>query len=121
MLKSKRSTKKRLTLPSSYRIKKGDVVLVLSGKDNGKTGTVKRVFRDKGKVLVEGLNLVKKAVRPNPMLGQRGGIVEMEAPLYISKVMLYDTKNNQPGRVKIELVNDKRVRVSKKTGEHFDS
>lgn len=96
------------------------MVMVIAGKDKGKTGTVKMVFRNKGKVLVEGLNIVKKAVRPNPMLGQQGGIIEMEAPLNVSKVMLFDTKNNKPSRVKVEMVNGKRVRVAKKTGEHFD-
>lgn len=119
MLRPKTS-KKKTTLPSHYHVKKGDTVMVIAGKDKGKTGTVKRVFRSKGKVLVEGLNLVKKAVRPNPMLGQRGGIIEMEAPLFVSKVMLFDTKNNQASRAKVETVNGKAVRVSKKSGEHFD-
>lgn len=119
MLKAK-SSRKRIALPLHYHVKKGDMVMVIAGKDKGKTGTVKRVFRSKGKVLVEGLNIVKKAVRPNPMLGERGGIVEMEAPLNVSKVMLYDTKNNQPSRAKVVIVNGKSVRVSKKTGEHFD-
>lgn len=119
MLRAK-SSKKRIALPLHYNVKKGDTVMVIAGKDKGKTGTIKRIFRSKGKVLVEGVNIIKKAVRPNPMLGQRGGIVEMEAPLYVSKVMLYDTKNNQASRVKVELVDGKRVRVAKKTGEQFD-
>jgi large subunit ribosomal protein L24 len=120
MLSAKSSKKKRAELPRHYHVKKGDTVMVIAGKDKGKTGTVKRVFRSKGKVLVEGLNIVKKAVRPNPMLGQQGGIVEMEAPLYVSKVMLYDTKNNKPSRAKVEVVGEKKVRVAKKTNEHFD-
>jgi large subunit ribosomal protein L24 len=119
MLRSKTS-KKRVTLPQHFHVKKGDTVMVIAGKDKGKTGTIKRVFRSKGKVLVEGLNIVKKAVRPNPMLGQRGGIIEMEAPLFVSKVMLFDTKNNQASRAKVETVSGKLVRVSKKSGEHFD-
>ncbi|MCE3235372.1 MAG: ribosomal protein [Vampirovibrio sp.] len=119
MLKAK-SSKKRVALPQHYHVKKGDTVMVIAGKDKGKTGVIKRVFRSKGKVLVEGLNIVKKAVRPNPMLGQRGGIVEMEAPLNVSKVMLFDTKNNQASRAKVEIVNGKAVRASKKSGEHFD-
>ena len=60
-------------------IRKGDQVKVMAGKDRGKTGTVQHVFRSRGKVLVEGLNMVKKAVRPNPMMGQRGGIVVIVA------------------------------------------
>lgn len=119
MLRAK-SSKKRIALPLHYSVKKGDTIMVIAGKDKGKTGTIKRVFRNKGKVLVEGVNIVKKAVRPNPMLGERGGIVEMEAPLYVSKVMLYDTKNNQASRVKVELVDGKRIRIAKKTGEQFD-
>lgn len=119
MLRAKKS-KTRLAVPNHYHVKKGDTVMVIAGKDKGKTGTVKRVFRSKGKVLVEGLNIVKKAVRPNPMLGQRGGIVEMEAPMPVSKVMLFDTKNNKPTRARVETVSGTRVRVSKKTGEHFD-
>jgi large subunit ribosomal protein L24 len=120
MLKAK-STRKKAELPRHYHVKKGDTVLVIAGKDRGKTGTIKQVFRNKGKVLVEGLNLVKKAVRPNPMLGQSGGIIEMEAPLFVSKVMLFDTKNNKASRAKVETVNGQRVRVSRKTGEHFDA
>jgi len=120
MLQPRKSSKGRIALPASYHVKKGDTVMVIAGKDKGKSGIVKRIFRNKGKVLVEGLNIVKKAVRPNPMLGQRGGIVEMEAPMPVSKVMLLDTKNNQPSRARTEMVNGKRIRVAKKTGEQFD-
>ncbi len=119
MLKSKSS--KQRPLPNRFHVKKGDTVMVISGKDKGKTGVVKRVMRDRGKVVVEGLNMVKKAMRGNPMLGLRGGLVEMEAPLFVSKVMLYDAKNNQASRVRTETVNGKRVRVAKKTGEHLDA
>lgn len=119
MLKAK-SSKKRVSLPLHYHVKKGDMVMVIAGKDKGKTGTIKRVFRTKGKVLVEGLNIVKKAVRPNPTQGVQGGIVEMEAPLFVSKVMLFDTKNSKPSRATVQNIGEKRVRVAKKTGEHFD-
>ncbi|HEY9686415.1 MAG TPA: 50S ribosomal protein L24 [Coleofasciculaceae cyanobacterium] len=119
MLQTKKS-RSRIALPNQYHVKKGDTVIVVAGKDKGKTGTVKRVFRSKGKVLVEGINIVKKAVRPNPMLGQRGGIIEMEASMPVCKVMLYDSKNNKATRVRIETVNGKRIRVAKKTGEQFD-
>jgi large subunit ribosomal protein L24 len=119
MLKAK-SSKKRVDLPQHYHVKTGDTVMVIAGKDRGKTGTIKRVFRNKGSVIVEGLNKIKKAVRPNPMVGQSGGIIEMEAPLNVSKVMLYDLKNNQPSRAKIQRIEGKPVRVAKKSGEHFD-
>ena len=119
MLKPSKKSKQR-PLPESYHIKKGDTVMVISGKDKGKTGVIKRVLRDRGKVLVEGLNLVKKATRPNPFVGLRGGIIEQEAPLFVSKVMLYDAKNNKPSRAKAGEADGKKVRVSKKTGEQFD-
>jgi large subunit ribosomal protein L24 len=119
MLKAK-SSKKRLSLPLHFHVKKGDTVVIIAGKDKGKTGTVKRVFRQKGKVLIEGLNMVKKAVRPNPMAGTPGGIVEIEAPINISNVMLFDTKNNKGSRAKIQRIGEKNIRVAKKTGEQFD-
>jgi large subunit ribosomal protein L24 len=114
--------KKRLkSLPLHYHVKRGDMVMVIAGKDKGKVGTVKRVLRSRGKVLVEGINIVKKAVRPNPQLGQEGGLIEMEAPLYVCKVMLYDVKNSQPSRAKsIDVEGKGKIRVSKKSGEHFD-
>lgn len=117
MLKSRSSSKKRLTLPSHYHVKRGDMVMVISGKDKGKSGLITRVFRNKGKVLVEGLNIIKKAVRPNPASGQRGGIIEMEAPLNVSKVMLYDAKTNQPSRARVETRESRRVRVLIKSDE----
>ena len=94
--------------------------MVVAGKDKGKTGTVKKVHVNRGRVVVEGLNMVKKAVRPNPMIGLRGGLVEMEAPIAVSNVMVYDAKNSKPTRVKREVINEKRVRVAIKSGEQFD-
>ncbi len=113
--------KKPRTAPRSVHVKKGDTVMVIAGKDKGKTGTVRKVLKDQGKVVVEGLNMIKKAVRPNPFLGQQGGIVEMEAPIFASKVMVYDLKTNQPTRIRHEVVEGKRVRVAKKSGEHLDA
>ncbi|MGE0199999.1 MAG: 50S ribosomal protein L24 [Candidatus Melainabacteria bacterium] len=108
------------------KIKKGDTVMVIAGKDKGKTGTVTRVMPDTGKLIVEGLNMVKKAVKPNPMFGQRGGHVETEAPLHICKVMYYDLKTNKPTRLGITAIKGekksvKRVRVTKKSGEQLDN
>lgn len=112
--------KKAKQVPQKYHVKKGDTVMVVTGKDKGKTGTVKQVLINRGRVVVEGLNMVKKAVRPNPMIGLRGGLVEMEAPIAVSNVMLYDAKNSKATRVKRETVENKRVRVAVKTGEHLD-
>lgn len=117
---SRKSKKTTVHVPASFHVKKGDTVMVISGKDKGKTGTVKHVFRSRGKVLVEGLNVVKKAVRPNPMLGQRGGVVEMEAPLHVSKVMVFDAKAGKPTRIGHKTVDGKNVRIAKKSGEQLD-
>ncbi len=120
LLKRKASTKPS-SLPKKVRVKKGDTVMVITGKDKGKTGAVKSVNRDRGTLTVEGLNIKKKAIRPNPMMGQRGGHAEIEAPINLSNVMLYDLKNNQATRVKMETLKDgKRVRVAVKSGEQLD-
>ena len=109
------------SVPDSYHIKKGDTVMVIAGKDSGKTGIVKVVQRKTGKAIVEGLNLVKKAVRPNPMLGDRGGIVAREAPIYVSKLMVYDLKSNKATRTRMESTKDgRKVRVGVKTKEQID-
>ncbi len=111
--------------PHALHVKKGDTVMIISGKDKGKTGIVKKVFTDRGKLIVDGMNIVKKAVKANPMYGIRGGIVEKEAPLFASKVMLYSLKANKPTRIKVETIQDasgkqKRVRVCRHTNEHLD-
>jgi large subunit ribosomal protein L24 len=100
----------------ALKVKKGDLVLVLSGKDKGKTGTVLQAIPSTGKVLVEGVNQVKKHVRPSPQ-DPKGGIKVMEAALDASNVVLVG-KDGKPVRVGRK-VNDagRRVRVSKSTGE----
>ena len=126
MLSNRKKSKRTVDVPKRYHVKKGDTVMVIAGRqqDKGKTGVVKRVLHDQGKVIVEGLNIMKKAVRPNPMLGQRGGIIEMEAPIPVSKVMVYDAKAGKPTRVKRQTIEadgrTKRVRVSVKSGEQLD-
>jgi large subunit ribosomal protein L24 len=120
-------TLKQSHTPHKLHVKKGDTVMVISGKDKGKTGIVKHVFIDRGRVLVEGLNMIKKAVKPNPYIGQKGGLVQMEAPLAASKVMLYSLKANKPTRISVSVLKDdakagkvKRVRVCKHTKEQLD-
>jgi large subunit ribosomal protein L24 len=104
------------------RIRKGDIVKVLSGKNRGRTGRVLWVDPDKDHVLVEGVNMIKRHTRPTQR-NPKGGIVEKESPLHISKVQLMDTKNNTPTRVGYRtLHNDQglasgKVRISKKSGE----
>jgi len=101
-------------------VKKGDLVVVISGKSRGKTGRIKRVLPAENRVIVEGVNLVKKHQRPtrrNPS----GGIVEMEAPIHASNVLLLDGKTNRPTRTRHERNKDgKKVRVAVKTGTVFD-
>ena len=99
------------------RIKKNDKVMVITGKDKGKTGKVLRVFPEANRVLVEKINVVKKAKRKTQQ-DQQGGFVEIEVPLHISNVMLVDKKTNQPTRFGVKILKDgTKVRYSKKSGE----
>ena len=80
------------------KIKKGDEIIVKTGKDKGRHGTVLKVFKD-GRVLVEGINLAKKHVKPNPNIGEQGGIQDKEMPLDISNVLVFNPKTKQGERV----------------------
>ncbi len=93
------------------RIRVGDEVVVISGNDRSKRGKVTRVLRDRGRVVVEGVNQVKRHVKAGPE--RPGGIVEMEAPIAASKVMLVDPETGKRTRVRIEEKDGKRVRVAK--------
>jgi len=98
-------------------IKKNDKVVVVTGKDKGKSGKVLRVFPKANRVLVEGINKIKKAKRRTQQ-DQQGGFVELEMPLHRSNVMLVDKKTNQPTRYGISILKDgTKVRISKKSGE----
>lgn len=103
------------------KIKKGDEVIVITGKDKGKRGTVLRVV-DADHVVVEGINVVKKHQRPNPMKGTTGGIVDKEMPLDLSNVAIYNPVTHKADRVGIKTMNDgRRVRVYKSNGEMIDA
>ena len=102
------------------KIKKGDQVIVLTGRDRGKRGTVTRVLPN-DRVLVENVNIVKRHTRPNPQLGNPGGIIEKEAPLHRSNVALYNVAAKKGDRVGIKLLEDgRRVRYFKSNGEVVD-
>lgn len=102
------------------KIKKGDEVISISGKDKGKRGTVLRVIAD-SKVIVEGINRVKKHMKPNPMKGQVGGIVDKDMPLDISNVALFNSATQKADRVGIKILEDgRRVRFFKSNGEVID-
>ena len=103
------------------RIRKGDEVIVIAGKDKGRRGNVTRVL-DNGRVLVENVNLVKKHQKPNPNAGVPGGIIEREASLDISNVMLFNAATGKGDRVGIRTLGDgRRVRYFKSNGEVVDS
>ena len=100
---------------AGIRIKRNDRVEVIAGKDKGKQGRVLRVIADKNRVLVEGVMIVKKHVKPNPQRNIKGGIAEQESPIHVSNVMVIDAEGNKT-RVGSRLEGDKRVRVSKASG-----
>lgn len=97
------------------RIKKGDKVKVITGAYKGTIGEVTKAFPKEDKVIVEGVNMVKKHLRPTQQ-NPDGGIVEKEAKIHVSNVMLYDQKAKQASRVKYEMKDGKKVRVYKKSG-----
>ena len=101
------------------KIKKGDSVVVLSGKDKGKTGTVAKVLPKDGKVVVEGVNMIARHRKPDQSNPQ-GGIDRYEAPMHIAKVAVADPKDGKPTRVRIEERDGKKVRVATKSGETID-
>ncbi len=98
------------------KIRKNDQVIVLTGKDKGKRGVVQQRV-DADHVIVEGINVVKKAVKPNPMTGAVGGIVNKTMPIHISNVALFNAATGKADRVGVKLVDGKRVRVYKSNGE----
>lgn len=102
------------------KIRKGDEVAVLTGKDKGKRGTVLRVDGDV--VVVEGINRVKKHVRPNPMKGEIGGVVEKEMPIQASNVAVFNSTTQKADRVGFKVLEDgRKVRVFKSNGEVVDA
>ena len=100
-------------------VKTGDKVKVISGKYKGKEGVILKSFPKQNRVLVEGVNIVKKHQKPS-QANQTGGVVEMEAPIHVSNVMLIDPSTGVATRVSYKVENGKKVRVSKRTGEVLD-
>jgi large subunit ribosomal protein L24 len=102
------------------RIKKGDLVAVIAGKDRGAQGRVLRILTDRDRVVVEGINVIKRHQRPTPQQPQ-GGIIEREAPIHVSNVMPVDTKTDKPTRIRMGTDKDgKKVRVAVKSGTVID-
>ncbi len=103
------------------KIRRDDEVVVIAGKDKGKRGKVLRVNTD-GRVLVQGVNMVKKHQKPNPMLGQPGGIVEKEAPIQASNVAIWNSEAGKADRVGFSFTDEgKKQRVFKSTGNPVDA
>ncbi len=104
------------------KIRKNDNVMVIAGNDRGKTGKVLKVFSKDSKIIIEGINLHKRHTKPS-QTNPQGGIIEKEAPIHSSNVMLIDPNNNQPSRLGSQIILDektgkkKRVRVSRTSGE----
>lgn len=94
-------------------VKKGDKVMVISGKDKGKTGTILAAFPKKDRVIVEGVNVVKKHSKPS-QANPQGGIFDKEAPIHVSNVMVVDPKTNEPTRIGYQVVDGKKSACSKK-------
>jgi large subunit ribosomal protein L24 len=119
-MSSKLQLNKMAAQPVKTALRKNDMVKVITGRDKGKTGRIIEIDRMKGRVVVEGVMLMKKHVRPNPQRGIKGGIAEQESSIHISNVMLV-TADGTPTRVgkKVETVGGKtrRTRIARKTGE----
>ncbi len=107
------------------KIRRDDEVIVISGKDRGKTGRVLRVDPAKSRVYVEGLNIVKRHQRPSQVQGSTrpdaaGGVIEKEGPIHISNVMLIDPKDKKPTRVGVSREGGRRMRVTRRSGTKVD-
>ena len=102
------------------KLRKGDDVVVLSGRDKGKRGTVLQIL-ETNRILVDNVNVIKKHVKPNPNRGETGGIIEREAPIQISNVALFNPNTNKADRVGYKVLEDgRKVRVFKSDGEVAD-
>jgi large subunit ribosomal protein L24 len=123
MAVSKLIGKKAEGAPKKIRLRKGDTVKVLAGKDKGKLGRVLEVDRERGRLTVEGVMMVKRHTRPNPRAGVKGGIAEREGTIHVSNVMIV-TSGGVPTRIgaKVETVGGKvkRTRIARRTGETLD-
>lgn len=103
---------------AKFKVKKGDTVVVLTGKDKGKTGEIKKIITEDMKVIVQGVNIQTKHRKPSA--AGAGGLDKIEAPIHVSNVALVDAKTKKPTRVGYKMVGDKKVRVAKRSGETID-
>ena len=101
------------------KVRKEDEVIVIAGRDKGKRGAITEILSD-DRVVVSGVNLVKKHQRGNPQTGERGGIVDREAPIHVSNISIYNDSTNAAGRVGIRIADGEKVRVFKSDGRLVD-
>ncbi|RPG47424.1 MAG: 50S ribosomal protein L24 [Gammaproteobacteria bacterium TMED134] len=101
------------------KIKKSDEVVVIAGRDKGRRGEVLRVMKD-GRLMVAGINMVKKHKRPNPNAGEQGGIVEQEAPIQVSNVAIWNHEDERADRVGLRVEDGKKVRFFKSNGKEIE-
>ena len=109
----------------SSRIKEGDEVIVISGKDRGKRGKVLRAEPARDRVYVEGLNIVKRHQKPRQVAGAQraeevGGVIEKPGPIHVSNVMLVDPRDGKPTRIGVEIEDSKRYRIARRSGTRID-
>jgi large subunit ribosomal protein L24 len=105
---------------NKLHVKKDDNVMVITGKDKGKKGRIIAAYPRENRVLVEGINMMKKHAKPSQQ-NQQGGIINQEAPIHVSNVMVLDPKNGQPTRIGYKiLANGTKVRIAKKSGQEID-
>ena len=102
------------------KLKRDDEVVVITGKDKGRRGTVRRII-DSDRVIVSGVNMIKKHTKPNPQAGVAGGIVEQEAPIQTSNLALFNSKSGKGERVGYRVEDGKKVRVFKPSGDFVDA
>ncbi len=108
--------KKKSVFTGKWRIRRGDVVIVTAGKDRGASGKVLRVLPAKGRVIVEGVNKIKRATRANPQKNIKGGILEREAPIAVANVQMKDPETGKATRIGFRVEGEERVRYAKKSG-----
>ena len=102
------------------KIKSDDEVIILAGKDKGKRGKVRKVL-DNNKLIVSGVNMIKKHTKPNPQAGVAGGIVEKEAPIQVSNVAIFNSATSKADRMGFKVEGESKVRIFKSNGEAIDS
>ena len=102
---------------NKFKIKKGDEVIVLTGKDKGKTGKIVKIIPNKMKAIVSEINKVKKNQKPDN--NQPGGIIEKDMPIHISNLSFYDSQQNKGVKIGYKLIKDKKVRINKSTGKEI--